>query len=419
MYVFKDIASPSARIILTLSIILFAGFFMTRITKRLRLPNVSGYILAGVFIGPYVLHLVSEEIVQQMDFVTDIALAFIAFGVGKYFKLSHLRENGIQVIIITLLEALLSFFIVTAAMIFIFHLPVSFSLLLGAIASATAPASTIMTIRQYKAKGPFVTLLLQIVALDDAVALLAFSVCAAIAGAISSGSQASFTMIYMPILYNIAALLLGGFCGWLLHLLANGKRSAEHRLSLLIGILLTITGVCAALNISPLLSCMLCGMVYINTGGNKQLFKQLNKFTPPVFMTFFVVSGMKLNLSSLAVAGGIGVAYFVIRIAGKYIGAYLGTLLCRCPKDIRCYLGLALIPQAGVSIGLAALGQRILPGDWGILLSTIILSSGLLYEMIGPACAKLSLFLSHSIPDREKQISEKKKVLPVEKHKPA
>lgn len=392
-----SISNPSAQIILSLAIMLLAGFLMTRLTKLIHLPNVTGYILAGVLIGPYALKLVPITVIQGMEFVTDIALAFIAFGVGKYFKLAKLRRNGKRVFIITLLEALVAALFITLTMIFIFHLPVSFSLLLGAIGCATAPASTLMTIRQYRAKGDFVNTILQVVALDDAVALIAFSVCAAIARALTSGDGANLQTVLLPVLYNIIVVIVGGALGFVLHKLIDGNRSNDHRLVLVITTLLLITGVCTFLDISPLLSCMAMGTVYINVGGNKKIFKQVNGFTPPVLLLFFVLSGMRLDLPSLATAGVIGVTYFFVRIIGKYTGAFVGAAISGASKEIRNYLGLALVPQAGVSIGLAVLAQRILPNESGALISTIILSSGVLYEMVGPACAKASLFLSHTV----------------------
>lgn len=393
--------SPVAQTVLSLSVMLLAAFLVTRLTKRLRLPNVTGYIVAGVLIGPYVLGLIPSGVATGMDFVTDVALALIAFGVGKYFKFSIFRRNMSKVLIITVLEALTASLLVTLTMIFVFGLSVEFSLLLGAISAATAPASTIMTIRQYKAKGEFVNLILQVVAIDDAVALIAFSVCAAVVQAMDGGGGGN---LWLPMLYNVAALGAGGLLGFVLHKLIDGNRSKDHRLALTLIMLLGLTGLCTLLDISPLLSCMALGTVYINAGGGKQIFKQVNAFAPPILMLFFVLSGMRLSLPSLVTAGLIGVVYFFVRILGKYAGAFAGAALCRCDPPIRKYLGLALIPQAGVSIGLAVLGQRILPEAEGLLLSTIILSSGLLYELIGPACAKLSLRLSGSLtrPDGQK-----------------
>lgn len=399
------ISSTSAQVILSLAVMLFSGFLMTRLTKLAHLPNVTGYILAGVLIGPCVLNLIPETVQNGMDFVTDVALAFIAFGVGKYFKLGRLRKNGRSVLILTVFESLIAALLVFLVMAFVFRLPIPFSLLLGAIGSATAPASTIMTIRQYKAKGQFVDILLQIVALDDAVALLAFSVCAAIAQAMEGGSGISPKAVLLPILWNLLALAAGALAGFLLHKLIGENRSSQHRLVLVTALLLSITGFCTALDISPLLACMVMGAVYINVSGNKKVFKQVNGFTPPIQLLFFVLSGMRMDLTALKTAGLIGVVYFLVRIIGKYAGAWLGAVLGKASIPIRRYLGLALIPQAGVSIGLALLGQRILPAESGALLSTIILSSGVLYEMIGPACAKAAIFLSGSVPKPEPEPS--------------
>lgn len=401
MFHIDALPGSSAQVVLSLAVMLFAGFLMTRLTKLVRLPNVTGYILAGVLIGPYLLDLIPQDVVQGMDFVTDVALAFIAFGVGKYFRLSRLRQNGRKVLILTVFEALTAAVLIFLVMAFVFRLSIPFSLLLGAIGSATAPASTIMTIRQYKAKGEFVDVLLQIVALDDAVALLAFSVCAAVAQGMESGGDIRVQTVVLPILYNLMALVVGALAGWLLHWLVGENRSSQHRLVLVAGMLLAITGMCSALDVSPLLACMVMGAVYINVSGNKKVFKQVNGFTPPIQLLFFVLSGMRMDLTALKAAGLIGVVYFLVRILGKYAGAWLGAVVGKASLPIRRYMGLALIPQAGVSIGLAVLGQRILPTESGVLLSTIILSSGVLYEMIGPACAKAAIFLSGSVPKAE------------------
>lgn len=398
---FSTNLAHSPKIILMLAVMLFAGFFMTRLTKLLHLPHVTGYILAGVAIGPHILGLVDTDAIARMDFVNDIALAFIAFGVGQYFKTVTLRQSGHKIVAITLWESLSAAVLVTASMYFLFHFSLPFSLLLGAIGCATAPASTIMTIQQYDAKGPFVNLILQIVALDDAVALIAFSICAAYVQASNAGGV-SAGLILKPVLFNLLALLLGFLFGFVLHRAVDTDRSVQHRLALTIAIILMLTGICAAMGISPLLSCMILGACYINIGGSQSLFDQANRFISPILLIFFVLAGARLNLPSLLTAGAAGIAYFLIRIGGKYLGAYAGCLITKTERKARNFLGLALIPQAGVSIGLTALGQRLLPGETGTLLSTIILSSGLLYEIIGPACAKASLFLSGTVSTKEK-----------------
>ncbi|WP_343246763.1 cation:proton antiporter [Diplocloster hominis] len=398
MALLDRIGNSSAEVILSIALILIAGFLMTRITKKLHLPDVTGYILAGVLIGPYVLNLISPDIMEGMGFITDIALAYIAFGVGKYFKLEELKKNGRRIIIITVFEALLAGTVVALTMIFLFHLSVPFAILLGAIGSATAPASTIMTINQYHARGELVNTILQVVALDDAVALIAFSVCAAIADQLESGAgHMRWNVFLVPLLVNLGVFFLGAVCGYLLKWIISDSRSRDHRLILINAVIFAMTGVCTMLDVSPLLPCMIMGTVYVNVIEKKNLFKQVNHFSPPIMLMFFVLSGMKLNVPMLVSAGVIGVVYFGVRILGKYVGAWTGALIGKASPEVRKYLGLALVPQAGVAIGLAALGQRILPPRMGTMLSTIILSSSILYEMVGPACAKGALILAREI----------------------
>ncbi|MCB7317380.1 cation:proton antiporter [Lacrimispora sp. 210928-DFI.3.58] len=400
----------TAGVILAITIMLASAFLFTRATKKLHLPNVTGYILAGVAIGPWCLNLIPQEYIKHMDFITDLALAFIAFGVGKYFRLSSLKANGMRMVVLTLFESLTAGILITAAMLLL-GLSMPFSLLLGAIGCATAPASTIMTIRQYKAKGPFIDTILQVVALDDAVALIAFSICTAIVQASGTAGSMTLSQVLLPVALNLLSLGAGLFSGILLSRLIHKRRSKDHSLVLACVVIMATAGLCTALNVSPLLACMACGTAYVNSCGNKHLFKQLNQFTPPLLVMFFVLSGMRLSLPSLAQAGMIGVIYFLVRILGKYAGASLGAAVIHASPEIRRYFGLALIPQAGVSIGLAVLGQRMLPGQSGEMLSTIILSSGLLYEMVGPACSKWAIRMSGSIPgskEKEKKKERKK-----------
>lgn len=397
----------NAGIILSIAIILLAGFLCTRVTKRLHFPNVSGYIISGILIGPCVLQMIPEEVVAGMDFMTDIALAFIAFGVGKYFKRDILKKQGSKILTITIFEALTAGACITIAMVTLFRLPWSFSLLLGAIGCATAPASTIMTIRQYHAKGNFVDTILQVTALDDAVALIAFSICTALVEFMHADQALQWSLILLPVVWNLLAVILAVVLAWILHRIISEKRSSDHRLVLVIAVILTLTGLCSCFDISPLLSCMVLGAVYINLSGNKDLFRQVNSFTPPITLLFFVLSGMRLNLCAPISCGLIGVVYFFVRIIGKACGAWAGAWLSHASTSVRHYLGLALIPQAGVSIGLAILGQRLLPTAEGTMLSLIILSSAVLYEMIGPACAKLSLKLSGSIESDDPSVNAK------------
>ena len=393
-----------ASILLALAIILCAGFLVTRLTKLARLPNVSGYILAGILIGPHLLNLIPQEIADGMGFVADIALAFIAFGVGKFFRREVIRKAGMRVVVITLLESLLAGILIMLSMLYIFHVDWELSLLLGGIATATAPASTLMTINQYHARGDFVNTLLQVVALDDVVCLLAFSLAAAIVDTAQEGALTAAALL-MPLVWQIFAIAIGVVLAFILSKLLTPKRSTDNRLILVIAMLLGLSGLCAVFDISPLLSCMVFGAVYINMTNDGELYRQLTNFTPPVMSLFFIASGMKLDVAALSAFGIVGVGYFFIRILGKYAGAWLGCILTHSDKKTRAYLGAALVPQAGVAIGLAYLGERILPGHIGSLLLSIILASSVLYELIGPACAKLALFRSGAIragnPEKE------------------
>lgn len=393
---FLDHFSSETTILITLAIILLSGFLVTRLTKLLKLPNVSGYIIAGILIGPHLLNLVPQGIVNNMGFVSDIALAFIAFGIGRFFKKETLKETGASVIVITLFEALLAGILVTVVMYFCFRLDLMLSLLLGAIATATAPASTLMTINQYHARGKFVSMLLQVVALDDVVCLLVFSVVSAVVNAMVTDSVSAASVL-LPIAYNVGAMILGIVFALILAKLLSPKRSTDNRLILAIAMLLGLSGLCSIFDISPLLSCMIFGAVYMNMTRDDELYRQINHFTPPVMSIFFVLSGMNLDIGALSAFGIVGIVYFLVRIAGKYLGTYLGCLAVKAEKPIRNYLGVALIPQAGVAIGLAYLAKRILPDEIGNLLMTIILASSVLYELIGPACAKFALIKSGAI----------------------
>ena len=398
--------SQVASIIISVAFMLLFGFAMTRITKLLKLPNVTAYILAGILIGPYCLGLIPQRIIDGMDFLSDIALAFIAFSTGEFFRFSTLKKSGAKVMVITVCEALLASVVVFIVTFFVLRLDLAFSIVLAALAAATAPASTVMTIRQTGAKGDFVDTLLQVVALDDIVGLVAYSNAISVAVSSKTGAGAFHIWdIIKPLLINIGVFALGGVFGFLMKLMMPKKRSTDNRLIISIALLFSFCGICTLLDISPLLGCMSMGTVYINITDDDKLFKQLNYFSPPLLLLFFVRSGLNFKLDVLVNSSGsigttplivIGILYFFFRIVGKYAGAFLGCLAVGKPKETRNYLGLALIPQAGVAIGLAALGARTLGGDDGVALNTIILASSVLYELIGPACAKLALYLSHS-----------------------
>ena len=365
-------------VIISVALMLFSGFLLTRITKLLRLPNVTAYIVAGILIGPYCLNLVPQRIIDGTDFLSDIALAFIAFSTGEFFKLSVLRRNGMKVVWITIMEAVLASVVVFVLTYWVLGLELAFSIVLAALAAATAPASTMMTIRQTGAKGDFVDTLLQVVALDDVVGLVLYSVAISVALASMQGTEGfTFGTLAKPILLNLLVMGLGGIFGLFMKLLMPSKRSTDNKLIISIALLFSFCGVCALLDVSPRLGCMAMGTVYTNIAENDKLFKQLGYFSPPILLLFFVRSGMSFQLDALVSAEGalngipllvIGASYFVVRILGKYLGAWLG-----------CWMGSDL--------------------------QTIILASSVLYELIGPGCAKLALYLSKSYSTRLEDVA--------------
>ena len=404
----KDTA-PSARAIITIAIMLITGFLMTRLAKKLRLPNVTAYIVAGILIGPYCFNLVPDTVVKGMDFLPDVALAFIAFSTGEFFKFSTLKKNGVKVVIITLFEALAASLVVFILTFFILRLDLAFSIVLAALASTTAPASTMMTIHQTGAKGDFVDTLLQVVALDDIVGLLAYSTAITVAVMSYTGGNFSFGGVAASIGKNLGVLLLGAVFGVIMNFAITGRRTQDNRLIVAIALLFSFCGICTLMDISPLLGCMSMATVYFNMSGDEKLFMQLNYFSPPLLLLFFVRSGISFDLGALFSSSGsigatplivVGILYFLVRILGKYLGAFFGCMITGKEKKTRNYLGFALVPQAGVAIGLVALGARTIGGDEGEALQTIILASSVLYELIGPALAKMSLHLSGAYSDR-------------------
>jgi len=359
-------------------------------------------------IGPYCLGVIPTTVIEGTEFLSDVAVAFIAFSTGEFFKLNVLRQNGVKVVVITIFEAITASAVIFTVMYFILRLSLVFSIVLAALASATASTSTMMTIRQMRAKGDFVNTLLQVVAIDNIVALIAYSIAISLALALSGDGIVNLGDIVKPVFINIGVMILGGLFGLILKLLIHTKRSTDNRLIITIAILFAFCGVCAVLDVSPLLGCMAMGTVYTNITDDEKLFKQINYFSPPIMLLFFVRSGLTFRMDALIEPSGlvgtvpllaVSLIYFVVRIAAKYAGAFIGCASVRKPKEVRNYLGLALIPQAGVAIGLASLGARALGGETGDALQTIILASSILYELVGPACAKLSLYLSGAYSD--------------------
>ena len=373
-----------------LAIMIFAGMFCGRMAKHLRLPNVTGYLVAGLLIGPSVFGLLSTDFLDTINIISTVALGFIAFSIGNEFKISYFKRVGVAPIVIACMESLFAVVFVVLGLI-ISGQNVSFSLVLGAIAAATAPAATIMVIKQYRAKGPVTETLLSVVAIDDATALILFSLSVAIAQALSNGAASLGASLLSPLKEIGGALVVGAALGFVFLLPLRFFKKAGNRLSLIAGFIFLGLGLAEWLGLSELLLCMAMGAVVANFSADVDTIMDLcDGVTPPIFMLFFVASGADLKLSVLPTVGLIGVIYIVLRVAGKYFGAAVGGAMCKCEASVRKFLGPCLMPQAGVAIGLSLAAGQVVP-EHAPQIRAVILCGTLIYELIGPAVTKFSL----------------------------
>ncbi|MBP5154061.1 MAG: cation:proton antiporter [Lachnospiraceae bacterium] len=416
--------------LLAIAVSLGAGLLLTRALKPLKLPDVTAYLIAGLLLGPILLgrfgitglgfH--SFEELDALGFISDVALGFIAFSIGSEFSLSSLRRLGKQAVIIGVVQAVLATLLVDVALL-LFHflfpdiLSVPAAITLGAIASATAPAATLMVVRQYKAKGEVTSLLLPIVALDDAVGLILFAVSFGIARAMISGTPDLFSVLVNPLLEIVLSLLLGALAGLCLTQLEKLFHSNTNRLSMTITFILLTVALSmlrfeigpVTVGFSPLLVCMMLGTLFVNICPlSDEIMERANKWSSPLMVLFFVVSGADLDLSvfgnGLIVV--IGVVYILVRCAGKYFGASLSARALRCSPNVVRYLGITLFPQAGVALGMCVTAQQ-LPGD-GPLIRSIVLFAVLVYEIAGPLLTKWALTRSGDIAPQPEEVRNRR-----------
>ncbi|HOM97642.1 MAG: cation:proton antiporter [Acetomicrobium sp.] len=383
-----------------LSLILLAGLFLARIVNVFKLPNVTGYILAGMLIGPSFLGIIPREVVSSFNIISEAALGFIAYSIGGELSIKHLRRMGSSILVITLAESLGAVLVVIAAMALIFKQPLPFSFMIGSIAAATAPAATIMVIRQYNAKGPLVDTLFPVVALDDAVAIMVFGIAVGISQSLPMASTGVIAMIMLTgrlILEIFIALGLGLCVGLFLSVISRYLRGHDTLLSFAIACIFLTVGVASYFNVSSLLACLALGAAVTNlVYRSDRVLSVIDRFTPPIFVSFFAISGADLQISVLRQVGLLAIGYVIFRMIGKVLGAYLGAKWTNAPAVVQKYLGLALAPQAGVAIGLSLVAEKALPGI-GIVLRNIILGSTVIYELIGPVVAKQALMMAGEI----------------------
>ncbi|MCC8047355.1 MAG: cation:proton antiporter [Clostridiales bacterium] len=418
-------------VLLSMSVAILAGLLMTRVLKPLKLPSVTAYLVAGVLIGPYCLGRIditglgftSMESVEDLGLVSDVALGFIAFAIGNEFRLSQLKKTGKQAAVIGVVQALTATLFVDAALLALSaathgKLTVAQAITLGAIATATAPAATLMVVRQYKAKGPLVDLLLPIVALDDAVGLIVFAVSFGIAKALVSGTFDLVSILVNPLVEIVMSLALGALMGWLLTQLEKLFNSNTNRLNMSIAFVLLTTALSmlewevgpVTIGFSSLLVCMMLGTVFCNLCPlSHEIMDKTDSWTNPLFAAFFVISGAELELS---VFGDItivliGLIYILTRSAGKYLGSFFSAKATGCSDTICKYLGITLLPQAGVALGMCVTAQQL--GEQGDLIRNITLFAILIYELVGPLLTKMSLKRAGEIQPMSEEVKNRRK----------
>lgn len=383
-----------------IALMLAGGLAFGRLAKLVHLPNVTGYLVGGLVLGPCLLGLIPGEIVGSLGVIPDAALGFIAFSVGGEFKLSYIRRVGMTPVVIACLEAFGATALVTCALLAVGQ-PAPFALTMGAIAAATAPAATIMVIRQYKAKGPVTETLLTVVALDDAAALMLYGIATAIAQELTASSGNILLSVAKPLYQIVGSLLLGGILGALFTLPLRFFRKPGNRLSITLGMVFLAIALAELLGLSDLLVCMAMGAMFTNMSSQADdVMKITDGFTPPLLMLFFVLSGAELDITVLPKIGLVGVVYVLVRVLGKMLGAYAGAKVMKAPPAVAKFLGPALVPQAGVAIGLSLLAAQALP-EHGSTIRAVVLCGTLIYEMIGPVLTKISLTRAGEIlPER-------------------
>ncbi len=416
--------------LLSVAIALMAGLLMTRLFKPLKLPSVTAYLIAGVLIGPYCLGALgingvgfgSHAELESLSLISDVALGFIAFSIGNEFRLDELKKTGKQALVIGIIQALAAALIVDVALVAVhFIMPdklsIAQAITLGAIATATAPAATLMVVRQYKAKGPLTKLLLPIVALDDAVGLVVFAVSFGVAKTLVSGNLDLISIIVNPLVEIVSSLVLGAVAGWILTQLEKLFNSNTNRLNLTIGVVLVTASLSmlefhigpVQIHFSALLACMMLGTVFCNTCPlSHDLMAASDKWTSPLFALFFVVSGAELELSVFTdwAIIVIGVIYIITRCIGKYFGTFGSAKLTKCSSQICKYLGITLFPQAGVALGMCALAMQL--GEQGNLIRNITLFAVLIYEMVGPLMTRQALALAGEIKPMSDEVKNRR-----------
>ena len=404
--------TQTASIFLSLSIALLAGLLLSRLAKKVKLPAVTAYLISGVLVGPFVLGSfgvpglgITRTQVKEFELISDLALGFIAFAMGNEFRLAQLKKIGKQATVIGVFQALFTTLVVDAILITLhFIIPnklsLSAAIVLASVATATAPAATLMVIKQYKAKGPVTDVLLPVVALDDAVGLVVFAISFGVAKTISLGYINVLSMVLEPLLEVILSLALGFVMGFLFTICEKYFHSRSKRMAVSVTFVMMTVGLSCLefqigaihISFSSLLACMMLGTVFCNACDvSEELMERADRWTTPILILFFVISGAGLELSVFSdiLVVIIGIVYILSRSIGKYFGAGISARLMKCDSNITKYLGITLLPQAGVALGMAIKAMEL--GPDGAIVRNITLFAVLVYEIVGPFLTKVAL----------------------------
>ena len=399
--------------ILAVAIAMMFGLASTRLVKLIHLPNVTGYLIAGLLIGP-IFHIVNDDNLESLNIISTVALGFIAFSIGSEFKLANIKKLGGKIVIITIAQSLTAAILVGLAL-WIFKAPLPLVFVLAAVATATAPAATLMVVRQYRAHGPVTDTLLPVVAFDDAIGLIVFSVCFALAQTFASGVEiTAYTILVLPLCEIVFSLGIGAAIGALLALLMKFFHSRANRLSLMVCATILGVALCEIVtnntqfSMSTLLTCMMIGATFCNLRSDSVVILDgCERWTPPLFMLFFVLSGAELKFNVVTTVGIIGAVFIIARSLGKYFGTYFSALATKADTNVRRYLGITLLPQAGVAIGMAQVASTAL-GEYGAQVLAVVLTATLFYEIVGPILTKWSLKKAGEIEEEPRKIFKRK-----------
>lgn len=386
--------------ILVIGLLSILSIGMAKLLNKFKLPSVTGYLLAGLLIGPSILNIISKDYINNLNFISELALGLIAFHIGESFEIKQIKKLAKSVITITFLQAIITVIVVFTILILITN-DMAFSIVISAISAATAPAATVMVIKEYHAKGTLTNTLLSVVAMDDVVCIILYSLATSIASILTAGSISLHTALITPCVEIFGSILLGSILGFFIIKIITRKSPSETLVLLPMSIIIFAIGISIKYSMSSLLTCATMGAIVANKSKVKnKIFNTTNYLSTFICMLFFTISGTSLDVNVLKKLSTLGILYIVTRAVGKFIGAYIGCMVTKTEKKIKNYLGFGLLPQAGVAIGLATLSASKFP-NMGTKILNLIMAAVFIYELVGPILTKQILISSGEAKEKD------------------